>query len=161
MLECHFIFLMDGSVMPTVPCRTSDDWHDTGQSSPFAVVISIYGWLWYHQHNFSMCNMLNNVWMNYSRSCTCLKLTSLEKEEERKSMDPEPNQNADLPTFFHITKSTTLSQRPSQSNCSAFSAPGTQIEINNISKGRHICNLHHHATRKAYQKARHIIIVAQ
>jgi hypothetical protein len=63
---------------------------------------------------------------------------SVEKEEEQKIIDPEPNQNAALPTFFHITNSTTLSQRPSQSDCSALSAPSTQTEINHVKKGRHM-----------------------
>jgi hypothetical protein len=63
---------------------------------------------------------------------------SPEKEEEKKIIEPEPNQNADLPTFFHITNSTILSQRPSQSDCSTLSAAGTQTEINHVRKGRHM-----------------------
>uniref|UniRef100_A0A0A9FY02 Uncharacterized protein n=1 Tax=Arundo donax TaxID=35708 RepID=A0A0A9FY02_ARUDO len=48
---------------------------------------------------------------------------SLEKEEEMKSVDPEPNKNADLATFFHIIKSTTISRRYSQSFCLSLLVP--------------------------------------
>lgn len=53
---------------------------------------------------------------------TCLKVISLENEHE-KNMDPNPNHNADLATFLHITSSTILSQRPSHPDCSTKSDP--------------------------------------
>jgi hypothetical protein len=41
---------------------------------------------------------------------TCLKVLSLEQEQEKKNMDPHPNHSADFATFLHITNSTVLSQ---------------------------------------------------
>jgi hypothetical protein len=34
---------------------------------------------------------------------TCLKVLSLEQEQEKKNMDPHPNHSADFATFVHIT----------------------------------------------------------
>jgi hypothetical protein len=51
---------------------------------------------------------------------------SLEKEQEKKNMDPSPNQSADFATSFHITSSTILSQRPSHPDCSRASVPVTE-----------------------------------
>jgi hypothetical protein len=57
-------------------------------------------------------------------------VTSLENEHEEKNIDPDPNQSADLATFLHITNSTILSQRPSNSDCSTKSVPMCQKRNN-------------------------------
>jgi hypothetical protein len=54
---------------------------------------------------------------------TCLKVISLEQEQEKKNMDPHPNHSADFVTFLHISSSTVLSQRPSHPDCSTKSVP--------------------------------------
>jgi hypothetical protein len=59
--------------------------------------------------------MWNKKLIEYSRNSTYL--ISLDKEVEMNTIDPEPNQNADLATLFHIIKSLTISQRISQPFC--------------------------------------------
>jgi hypothetical protein len=48
------------------------------------------------------------------------------------TIDPDPNQNADLATLFHITKSPTISQRPSQPFCPSLLAPVYITKVNHL-----------------------------
>lgn len=80
--------------------------------------------------------------------CANLKVISLEKEQEKKNMDPNPNQSADFATFFHITKSTILSQRSSHPDCSRASAPAPQIEIRLDTNSRRQFPIHNESKSK-------------